>query len=117
MKFLIDAQLPPSLAKLLNDKGHNAIHTLSPPEKNLSSDKAITAISLREERIVITKDADFYHSFLIRQEPYKLLLIRTGNLSKYALNSLIISQLDVILRYFTKGSMIELTKEHIKLLY
>ena len=66
MKFLVDAQLPPSLALLLRKKGHDAIHTLDTPDKNNSSDREICTISIREKRIVITKDTDFYHSFLIK---------------------------------------------------
>lgn len=48
MKFLIDAQLPPSLSSILSSYGkHNVIHTLSLPQKNRTNDKEITAISLR----------------------------------------------------------------------
>ena len=34
MKFLIDAQLPRKLAKIINDAGYRAIHTLLLPEAN-----------------------------------------------------------------------------------
>lgn len=87
MKFLVDAQLPPSLARLLTDNGHDAIHTLSLPEKNFTSDQTINKISIREERILISKDSDFYHSFLLKREPYKILLVRAGNLKKDSVNS------------------------------
>ena len=117
MKFLIDAQLPPSLATLLKDKGHDAIHTLSLPEKNLTSDQTINKISIKEERILISKDSDFYHSFLLKREPYKVLLVRVGNLSKNNLNNLIVDNLEIIVNYFQIGSMVEITQNSIKLLY
>lgn len=33
-----------------------------------------------EQRIVITKDADFLESYIIKKEPPKLLLLKTGNI-------------------------------------
>ena len=59
MKFLVDAHLPPSLAALLDAHGHEALHTGSLPSKNQTRDSEINALSLREERVVITKDTDF----------------------------------------------------------
>lgn len=117
MKFLIDAQLPPSLARLLKDKGHDAIHTLSLPEKNFTTDQTINKISIKEERILISKDSDFYHSFLLKREPYKVLLVRMGNLKKDNVNNLIIDNLETILKYFQTGYMVEITQKSIKLLY
>ena len=34
MKFIVDAQLPKSLTRLLAELGHDAIHTLDMPERN-----------------------------------------------------------------------------------
>ncbi|WP_413172897.1 DUF5615 family PIN-like protein [Anabaena azotica] len=81
MKFLIDAQLPVRIADLLVTLGYDVIHTKNLPLKNSTSDSEINKISILEKRIVITKDKDFLDSFLIKQEPYKLLLVTTGNIS------------------------------------
>jgi predicted nuclease of predicted toxin-antitoxin system len=116
MKFLIDAQLPPSLAILLQAKGYDAIHTLSLPNKNLSTDQEINQKSIAERRIVITKDSDFYHSFVLKGEPYKLLIVRVGNMGRHNLNQLLINNLETIAEYFHEGSLVELTTESIKLL-
>ena len=59
MKFIVDAQLPPSLAKLLQEKGYDAIHTMDLPNQNDTPDEEINQLSLAQERIVITKDSDF----------------------------------------------------------
>jgi predicted nuclease of predicted toxin-antitoxin system len=64
MKFIVDAQLPKSVSDFLCDKGHDCIHTLDLPNKNRTSDKEILAISINEQRIVITKDSDFLESFI-----------------------------------------------------
>ena len=67
MKFLIDAQLPPSLKELFVSKGFDCIHTLDLEQKNDSPDSIINFISVSQQRILITKDSDFYESFLVKQ--------------------------------------------------
>ncbi|MEL6820247.1 MAG: DUF5615 family PIN-like protein [Calditrichota bacterium] len=65
MNFLIDAQLPKRLKYRFEEAGHNAVHTLDLPLQNKTSDRIIEEISLSEQRIVISKDADFVDSILI----------------------------------------------------
>ncbi|CAN5253082.1 hypothetical protein BH20BAC1_BH20BAC1_17620 [soil metagenome] len=69
MKFLLDAQLPPSLKQLFINKGYDCIHTLDLELGNDTPDKTINKISVEEKRILITKDSDFFDSF-IKNEPY-----------------------------------------------
>jgi len=78
VKFLIDAQLPKALAIFFRLRGFDAVHTLELPNKNVTNDLEINRISLAERRIVISKDSDFYDSFSVKQEPYKLLYLTTG---------------------------------------
>jgi len=87
MKFLVDAQLPKKLALRLREAGHDAIHTLDLANANRTSDAEINAISIAEQRVVITKDSDFVDSFLVQKKPWKLLLISTGNISNRELES------------------------------
>lgn len=77
MKFLVDAHLAASLCALLQQAGHNAIHTNHLAAQNQTSDEVINEISLREHRVVVTKDSDFYHSHLLHGKPWKLMLVRT----------------------------------------
>ena len=77
MKFLVDAQLPRRFANWLNEAGHDALHTLDLPQKNLIPDNELIARVMQEARIVISKDTDFVQSFLVKGEP-PLLLISTG---------------------------------------
>ncbi len=81
MKFLIDAQLPIRLARLLQSLGYDTIHTLDLPQKNLTPDSEMNSISNSQNRVLITKDKYFIDSFIIRQQPYKLLFLTTGNIS------------------------------------
>ncbi|TAL77126.1 MAG: hypothetical protein EPN88_02785, partial [Bacteroidetes bacterium] len=80
MKFLVDAHLSPKIAVLLSSRGYDAIHTSALAGGNETSDEEITRISLAEKRIVISKDNDFYYSQILFNKPYKLVLLRTGNL-------------------------------------
>ena len=80
MKFLIDAHLPPSLRAVFQAAGHDAIHTLDMPDQNASRDGLLNEVSMAEMRVVVTKDTDFYYSHLLHGRPWKLVLVRTGNL-------------------------------------
>lgn len=82
MKFLIDAQLPRSLKQLFIEKGYDYIHTLDLALGNHTPDKSINQISIKEKRIVITKDSDFFYSLMLKKEPFKLILVKLGNTSK-----------------------------------
>lgn len=82
MNFLVDAHLPPARCGRLRAAGQDARHTGELAERNRTSDGVLNELSVRERRVVITKDADFYHSYLFHGEPWKLLLIRTGNLRR-----------------------------------
>ena len=81
MKFLIDAHLPARLCVVFSRQGHDAVHTLHLPDQNETKDRIINQVSLAERRIVITKDTDFIYSHLLQGRPWKLLLVRTGNIS------------------------------------
>lgn len=60
MKFLVDAQLPRRFASWLKEAGHDALHTLDLPKKNLTPDNELVARAMQDGRIVISKDADFH---------------------------------------------------------
>ncbi len=81
MKFLIDAQLPKKLSNYLSEKGYDSIHSLDLPNQNKTSDTDINLYSIENKRIVISKDSDFYNSYLQNVEPYKLIYLTLGNIS------------------------------------
>jgi predicted nuclease of predicted toxin-antitoxin system len=111
MNILVDAQLPRRLAHWFCSMGCNAIHTLDLPDGNSTSDATIIAIAIREDRVVITKDADFVNSFLVSNQPHKLLLISTGNISNRALEGIFTANFVHIIDAFdiNNHSFIEIT--------
>jgi len=108
MKFIIDAQLPFALAKLLLSKQLDVIHTDHLPNKERSGDEEIRKISEKENRIVITKDLDFLDSYYIKGIPRRLLLVTTGNINNKRLLSIFESNLEMILELFLTYTFVEL---------
>jgi predicted nuclease of predicted toxin-antitoxin system len=96
VKFLVDAHLPRRLCAVLASCGHDAIHTLDLPQQNKTKDSVINQISLDEQRVVISKDTDFFYSHVLQGRPWKLLLVRTGNISAGTLRTLIERNLPLI---------------------
>jgi predicted nuclease of predicted toxin-antitoxin system len=109
MKLLIDAQLPWRVVRFFELAGHNAIHTLSLPDANKTTDGEIIQIAEREKRVVVTKDADFVDSHLLYQRPAKLLLISTGNIGNADLDALLTRHIHDIINAFAENDFIEVT--------
>jgi predicted nuclease of predicted toxin-antitoxin system len=113
MKFLVDAQLPVRLARLLQDAGYDTLHTRDLSSRNATPDVDINRVSIEQQRIVVTKDSDFVNSFLTIQEPYKLLTITTGNISNTDLLTLVAANLLTLVELFEQHSYLELSREEI----
>ena len=58
MKFLIDNALPPQLADLIVEAGHDAVHVRS-YQMQAAKDEEILARALGEGRTVVSADTDF----------------------------------------------------------
>jgi predicted nuclease of predicted toxin-antitoxin system len=110
MTFLIDAHLPRRLAFYLQNLGHKAVHTLDLPQGNSTPDTEPCDISVRDQAIVVTKDADFVNTFTIQRVPFKLLLVSTGNIKNADLETLFARNISQITAGFTSHSFIELTR-------
>lgn len=102
MRFLVDAQLPARLARLLNEHGHDATHTPELPNGNRTPDDEIAAAADAEGRVVISKDRDFRYSHFVNGTPRRLLVVHTGNISNNDLLDLIEANLEQFIRPSTK---------------
>lgn len=108
IQFLIDAQLPKRMTGWLKKAGCEAIHTLDLPQKNRTTDEQLVECAEREERVVVTKDADFVNSHLLHARPSRLLPVSTGNISNRALEQLMAPLIPDFVREFQISSFIEL---------
>ena len=86
------------------------VHTLDLPKRNQTSDGEILDIATQEQRVVMTKDADFVESHIVTGRPEKLILLSTGNTSNAALEAIILPALPQIITSLTTSSYIELTR-------
>jgi predicted nuclease of predicted toxin-antitoxin system len=87
------------------------VHTRDLPAGNQTTDGAINALSLGENRIVITKDADFFYSHVLHGQPWKLLLVRTGNIGAGELRRLFEGHLPVIIAALQTHTLVEIDRQ------
>lgn len=113
MKFIIDAQLPRKLSYFLSEKGYDCIHTLDLPNGNKTQDSEINGISIEQERIVISKDSDFYNSYLQKVEPFKLIYLTIGNVSTKKLIDIFEKNHEKIFEEIEFNSVVEVTSSSI----
>ena len=58
-------KLPRRLVDFFREQGCDVIHTLSLPEGNYTQDSDVIRYADMQQRIVVSKDADFVNSFLL----------------------------------------------------
>jgi len=78
VKFIVDNQLPVALAENLRDRGLDCQHVL---EAGLgdAADSVICRHAELQDRIIISKDEDFFYFAKQRHAKIKLIWIRLGN--------------------------------------
>ena len=110
MNCLVDAQLPRRFAHVPRRAGHDALHTLDLQDGNRTPNRDIARLADEQERVVVTKDADFVTSHLVRGTPARLWLLSTDNLSNAALESLLELQIQACADLFASAAYVELTR-------
>ncbi|MFM7182291.1 MAG: DUF5615 family PIN-like protein [Verrucomicrobiales bacterium] len=84
MRFLIDAQLPPALARLLEGHGHVAEHVEDIGLRH-ADDSTIWAYAVSHQAVIITKDEDFPQRLHHARSKPVIVWLRIGNASRRAL--------------------------------
>lgn len=108
MRFLVDAQLPPRLVRALVRRGHDAIHTRDLPAGNRTSDTDVAARADADDRVVVTKDADFQIAHQLYGRPRRLLLVATGNITNDDLLAVLDRSLGTVVSAFDAADRVEL---------
>jgi len=111
MKFIVDAQLPKKLSDQLALLGYDSIHTSELELGNRTADSFITELSMKEQRIVISKDFDFYERYFQKLEPFKLLYVNTGNISTKLLLEIFNNNMKKIDAELLHNSVVELSRK------
>jgi predicted nuclease of predicted toxin-antitoxin system len=81
MRFLVDAQLPPALARWLTEKGHASEHVLDVGLME-ATDQAIWARAGETGATLITKDQDFVTLLSVAPNGASVVWVRIGNTTR-----------------------------------
>jgi predicted nuclease of predicted toxin-antitoxin system len=92
VRFLIDAQLPPSLVRALNKTGHNAKH-VSATGLLTATDAEIWRYARREKRAIVTKDQDFIAFRKTAKDEPAVVWLRMGNVTNAVLEQRLLTAL------------------------
>jgi predicted nuclease of predicted toxin-antitoxin system len=105
IRFLVDAQLPPGLARRLTARGYPAEH-VNRVDLGIASDRDIWLHAARTAATLVSKDEDFVA--FAGQKPVgpQFVWIRIGNISNDALWRAIDPQLDEIIQALNAGERI-----------
>lgn len=106
-------KLPRRLVDFFREQGCDVIHTLSLPEGNYTQDSDVIRYADMQQRIVVSKDADFVNSFLLKKQPQRLLLISTGNIRNNDLQSLLATHWMALKIALESSNFVELTRTSI----
>ncbi len=107
MKFLINAQLPPALARWLRDIGHEAEHV---DDVGLlhARDLAIWQFALQNQFVLLTKDEDFaVRSVSVGAEAKPVVVwLRVGNTNNRDLRTWMEQRLSAVFSLVDQGNQL-----------
>ena len=103
LRFIVDTQLPPSLSDFLRKKDFDATHVVDYPLGALTTDDEIISIAIKENRIVISKDFDFFDYYLLKNYPPAILLLQLGNIKNRELFVFMENHLETICKLFEEN--------------
>lgn len=111
MKFVVDAQLPPALARALREAGYDAeaVRELGLRE---AEDSEIWTYALANQAAVVTKDEDFAERLMSNQTAPVIIWLRIGNTSNRDLLSWLLPLWpDIICRIESGDNLVEVREK------
>ena len=103
MKFLLDAQLPPALARWLEEAGYEA-QPVREVGLREADDRAIWNYAEANGLVLLTRDEDFAMRVQQTQTGPSFVWLRVGNSSNHALRAWLQPRLPGIVQLVTQGS-------------
>ena len=101
MRFLVDAQLPPALARQNETLGHSAEH-VADCGLATATDEAIRRYAGTTSAVIITKDKDFAVRKVLQEGP-PVVWIRVGNTRRAELLRRMSADFDAIVAALERG--------------
>ena len=107
MRFLVDAQLPPDLARRIESLGHAAEHVADSGRAN-ATDDAIRAYAAETGAVIVTKDEDFPVHSVMHGGP-AVIWVRIGNTRRAELLRRFVLEFPAIVAALERGeTLVEL---------
>jgi predicted nuclease of predicted toxin-antitoxin system len=105
MRFLVDAQLPIGLARMLEEHGYESKHVA---DLNMmeTSDQNIWKWAKKNKSIIISKDEDFVTLHNADEQPVPLIWIRVGNTRRKELLEWFNRLLPIIVEKIASGELL-----------
>ena len=101
MRFVVDAQLPPALARRLETLGHTAEH-VADRGMAAASDNAIRDYAASVGAVIVTKDEDFAIRRVLTEGP-AVVWLRFGNTHRVVLLAHVEAELPAIVAALERG--------------
>ena len=105
MRFLIDAQLPPRLARRLADLGHEASH-VADLGLVAATDREIWNAASERDAILVTKDQDFAMARAAAGEGPPVIWVRLGNTDNETLIARFVQAIESISAAIERGDTV-----------
>lgn len=105
MKFLVDQNLPPALARWLTAQGHASQH-VTDVQMTDSHDWDIWKYAAQNEYVIISKDEDFSTLVYFDANPVQVVWIQLGNCRKQQLLEVFESVLPEVIERIGNGEVL-----------
>jgi predicted nuclease of predicted toxin-antitoxin system len=115
VRLLLDANLSPEVARLLREAEHDAIHVADIGLLS-ASDPEIMEAAAREDRVLLTADADFGALLALGSlaAPSVVLLRSADHLRPAEQAELLVANLSLISEDLEKGAIASLTRDRLR---
>jgi predicted nuclease of predicted toxin-antitoxin system len=115
MRFLIDANLSPVVAKRLAEAGHPTIHVFD-LGMHTATDDQILAHALANGQVIISADSDFTAMLALSHAatPSLILLRSTDRLAPTEQADLLVANIPTIAEDLAAGAVVSLSAQHLR---
>ncbi len=103
MRFLCDVHISLQVSKRLAEAGFDCIHVNQLPKRWHTPDADIARTADLQDRILITKDADFLGRCIVQRSPRKLIKVNLGNIPTSVLIAHLLGNLEHLRQLNTVG--------------
>lgn len=80
------------------------------------TDQQVWDYAIENDKVILTKDADFYDKFMSSKVSPKVVYLQLGNLSLKELHNFFITNWNEIITHLEDGSMLVVQKDQIKVI-